>query len=119
VDALAGFLNGARARGAFLLRSVMDPPWSLRIRDEAPLTIAAVVRGTAWVSYDDDQRVMHTGDVAIMRGPDHYTVADSPNRAPQVIIGPGQVCTTIDGVNVADAMSQGVRTWGNTPRARP
>ena len=51
MDALVGFLNGPRARGAFLLRSVMDPPWSLRIRDEAPLTIAAVVRGTAWICY--------------------------------------------------------------------
>jgi AraC-like DNA-binding protein len=113
MDALVGFLNGPRARGAFLLRSVMDPPWSLRIRDEAPLTIAAVVRGTAWVCYDDDQRAMHAGDVAIMRGPDHYTVADSPETAPQVVIHPGQVCTTLDGVSVAETMSQGVRTWGN------
>lgn len=115
MDALVGFLNGPRARGAFLLRSVMDPPWSLRIRDEAPLTIAAVVRGTAWISYDgEDARPLHAGDVAIMRGPDHYTVADSPDTAPQVIIGPGQVCTTPDGVSVAESMSQGVRTWGNT-----
>ena len=60
MDALVGFLNGPRARGAFLLRSVMDPPWSLRIRDEAPLTIAAVVRGTAWICYDgEDARPLH------------------------------------------------------------
>jgi AraC-like DNA-binding protein len=116
MDALVGFLNGPRARGAFLLRSVLDPPWSLRIRDEAPLTIAAVVRGTAWVMYDDDQpRPMHAGDVAVMRGPDHYTVADSPDTAPQVIIHPGQLCTTLDGVSVAESMRQGVRTWGNNP----
>lgn len=115
MDALGGFLNGHRARGAFLLRSVMDPPWSLRIRDEAPLTIAAMVRGTAWVRYDDEEpRPMHSGDVAIMRGPDHYTVADSPGTAPQIVIGPGQVCTTLDGAGVAESMSQGVRTWGNT-----
>lgn len=78
MDALVGFLNGPRARGAFLLRSVMDPPWSLRIRDEAPLTIAAAVRGTAWIMHDGvDPRPMHPGDVALIRGPDHYTVADS------------------------------------------
>jgi AraC-like DNA-binding protein len=111
---LGGLLNGPRARGAFLLRSVMDPPWSLRIRDEAPLTIAAVVRGDAWVSYDDDEpAVLGPGDVALLRGPDHYTVADSPDTPPQVIIHPGQVCTTVDGVSVAESMSQGVRTWGN------
>jgi AraC-like DNA-binding protein len=114
MDVLAGFLNGPRARGAFLLRSVMDPPWSLRIRDEAPLTIAAVVRGDAWVSYDDDEPAkLGPGDVALLRGPDHYTVADSPDTPPQVIIHPGQVCTTVDGVSVAESMSQGVRTWGN------
>jgi AraC-like DNA-binding protein len=114
VDALAGFLNGPRARGAFLLRTVMDPPWGLHIRDEAPLSVAAVVRGHAWVSYRDDApRALRVGDVALFRGPDHYTVADSPDTPPQVIIHPGQVCTTVDGVSVADSMSQGVRTWGN------
>jgi len=116
MDALVGFLNGPRARGAFLLRSVLDPPWSLRIRDEAPLTIMAVVRGTAWVAHDDESPVeMRAGDVAVIRGPEHYTVADAPTTPPQVVIHPGQVCTTPDGVNVADSMSQGVRTWGNNP----
>jgi hypothetical protein len=93
----------------------MDPPWSLRIRDEAPLTIAAVVRGTVWILPDGaDPRPMHVGDVALIRGPEHYTVADSPDTAPQVIIHPGQVCTTLDGVSGAEAMDQGVRTWGNS-----
>ncbi|NEW54022.1 AraC family transcriptional regulator, partial [Nocardia cyriacigeorgica] len=36
MDALAGLLEGPRARGAFLMRSVLQPPWSLRIEDEAP-----------------------------------------------------------------------------------
>jgi AraC-like DNA-binding protein len=116
MDALVGFLNGPRARGAFLLRSVMDPPWSLRIRDEAPLTVMAVVRGTAWVAHDDESPVeLHAGDVAVIRGPEHYTVADSPATEPQVVIHPGQICTTPDGVSVAESMRQGVRTWGNNP----
>ena len=45
MDAVAGLLDGPRARGAFLLRLTMDPPWSLRIEDEAPLTLVAIVRG--------------------------------------------------------------------------
>ena len=57
---------------------------------------------------------MHPGDVAVIRGPEPYTVADSPDTPPQVIIHPGQVCTTLDGVSVAAAMDQGVRTWGNS-----
>jgi AraC-like DNA-binding protein len=116
VDAFVGFLNGPRARGAFLLRSVLDPPWSLRIRDEAPLTIAAVLRGSAWVCYDDDEPIeLRAGDVGVMRGPDHYTVADPPTTQPQVIIHPGQLCTTLEGVSVAESMRQGVRTWGTSP----
>ena len=79
--------------GAFLLRSSMDPPWSLRIEDEAPLTLVAMVRGEAWLVPDDDgpSGGSRRGDVAILRGPDPYTVADDPGTPPQVLILPGQV----------------------------
>ena len=52
MDPLADLLDGPRARGAFLLRSVLNPPWSLRIQDRAPLTLVAVVHGTAHVLPD-------------------------------------------------------------------
>jgi AraC-like DNA-binding protein len=116
VDALVGFLDGPRARGAFLLRSSLDPPWSLRIEDRAPLTVVAVVRGTAWVRPDDRPPLrLDAGDVALVRGPDPYTVADAPDTAPSVVIHPGQVCTTLDGRPLHDAMELGVRSWGNHP----
>jgi hypothetical protein len=35
----------------------MDPPWSLRIQDEAPLTVMAMVRGDAWVLTDGGDEV--------------------------------------------------------------
>ncbi|MGZ4271464.1 MAG: cupin domain-containing protein, partial [Solirubrobacteraceae bacterium] len=114
MDAVAGLLDGPRARGAFLLRSTMDPPWSLRIEDEAPLTLVAVVRGEAWIVPDGRDRVrLATGDVAIVLGPAPYTVADDPATAPQAVILPGQRCTTPDGREVAQMMDLGVRTWGN------
>ncbi len=53
VDVLEALLDGPRARGAFLLRALLDPPWSLRIEDEAPLTVVAVVRGEAWFAPDE------------------------------------------------------------------
>jgi len=95
---------------------VLDPPWSLRIRDEAPLTVMAVVRGTAWVVCDDEspvelqrrRRRRHPRTRALHS----RRFADHPAAG---VIHPGQVCTTPDGVNVADSMSQGVRTWGNNP----
>jgi AraC-like DNA-binding protein len=115
MDAVAGLLDGPRARGAFLLRSTMDPPWSLRIEDEAPLTLIAVVRGEAWIVPDGDADAVRLagGDVAIVRGPDPYTVADDPAPAPQALILPGQRCTTPDGQEVKQMMDLGVRTWGN------
>jgi AraC-like DNA-binding protein len=110
VDAVAGLLDGPRARGAFLLRSSLDPPWSMRIQDEAPLTLIAIVRGSAWV---EDQR-LGAGDVAILRGPDHYTVADDPATPPQVIVHPGEHCTTPDGQELELMRFFGVRSWGNS-----
>lgn len=115
MDALSTFLDGPRASGAFLLRSLLDPPWSLRIQDEAPLTIVAIVRGEAWVVLDDGEpQLLGAGDVAVIRGPDPYTVADTPSTPPDVVIHPGQRCTTPDGVSLSEAMDLGVRTWGNS-----
>ena len=91
MDALAGLLDGPRARGAFLLRSILDPPWSLRIQDRAPLTLVAVVarRGVG----RSRRRARPCGSAPATsrssRGPDPYTVADDPATPPQVVIHPG------------------------------
>ena len=116
MDALAGLLDGPRARGAFLLRAVMDPPWSVRIQDEAPLSLVAMVAGTAWIVPDDGRARARSaaGDVAVIRGPEPYTFADRPDTAPQAVIHPGQHCTTPWGDELEEAMSLGVRTWGNS-----
>ena len=83
MDSLVGLLDGPRARGAFVLRSVMEPPWSLRIQDEAPLTVVSMVEGHAWVTPDG-------GEAEKL-----------------------QVCTTRSGEDLAERMDLGVRTWGN------
>jgi len=114
MDAVAGLLDGPRAREAFLLRASLDPPWSLRIEDEAPLTVVAVVRGAASVLYDDGETTrLEPGDVAVFRGPDPYTVADDPQTAPQAVILPGQRCATPDGRELTGLGELGVRSWGN------
>jgi AraC-like DNA-binding protein len=115
VDSIAGLLDGPRAREAFLLRSLLDPPFSMRIQDEAPLTLVAMVRGSAWVLPDVGERQsMHAGDVAILRGPDPYVIADAPGTPVQVVILPGQVCTSPGGAELTGMQRMGVRTWGNT-----
>ena len=117
MDAVAGLLDGPRAHGAFLLRSRMSPPWSLRIEDEAPLTVVAVVRGHAWLAADSPaggtaDRIGR-GDVAVLCGPTPYTVSDEPGRPPQAVIRPGQICTAPDGGEQTVLGDLGIRTWGN------
>ena len=114
MDALAGLLDGPRASGAFLLKVVLSQPWSLRVRDEAPLAVFAVLHGEAWLTHTDGRPVrLAAGDTVVARGPDHYTVADRPDRAPQVFIGPGGDCRDAAGNHLAEQWSLGVRTWGN------
>ena len=116
MDALVALLDEPRARGAFLLRVVMDPPWSVRIEDEAPLSLVAMVRGEAWIVPDEGapERI-GPGDVAVLRGPDPYLFADDPATPTVAVIHPGQRCTTVDGRDLAQALDLGVRTWGNDP----
>lgn len=115
MDTLTGLLDGPRARGAFLLRSIMDPPWSMRIQDRAPLSLITLVRGSAWITFDGaEPTALHPGDVAIVRGPDPYTVGDDPRTPVQVVIHPGQRCTSVDGTDLSELMGLGVRTWGDS-----
>jgi AraC-like DNA-binding protein len=116
MDAMGALLDGPRAREAFLLRASMDPPWCLRVQDEAPLCAVALIRGTAWVIPDGSEAVaLQAGDVALMRGPDHYSFADDPATPPQSICLPGQRTVTADGRELDRMRDLGVRTWGNSP----
>jgi AraC-like DNA-binding protein len=117
MDALASLLRGPRAEGVFVLRSLMNPPWSVYVDDRSALSLIAVTRGEAWVVADGEQpQRLDADSIAIVRGPEPYTFADQPDRPPQVIIEEGQRCVTVDGVPMHEAMSLGVRTWGNDPR---
>ncbi|WP_327288070.1 AraC family transcriptional regulator [Streptomyces sp. NBC_01198] len=116
MDALAELLDGPRARGAFLLRSVLTPPWSVRIADLAPLTLVLMVRGDAWIRTEDaGTRVLRPGDIAVIRGPEPYVLAGDRETAPRIVIGPGQVSTADDGTELCERMDLGVRTWGDDP----
>ncbi|MGW0934209.1 AraC family transcriptional regulator [Streptomyces sp. NPDC002666] len=115
MDALAGLLDGPRARGAFLLRMVMEPPWSVRIEDRAPLCLMSVTAGEAWIvpTAGAEPVLLRPGDRAVARGPEPYTVADLLGTAPRARIGPGGTCTTLQGEPLSQSMDLGVRTWGN------
>jgi len=115
VDAVVGLLDGVRARGAFVLRMVLDPPWSMRIQDDAPLTVICQTQGRAAIVGDSSGTVwLEAGDVALTRGTEHYLFADDPNTAPTIVIHPGNRCTTQSGDDLRFEMALGVRTWGNS-----
>ncbi|NEV64508.1 AraC family transcriptional regulator [Thiorhodococcus minor] len=116
MDAFTSLLGGPRARDAFALRASLSPPWSLRVLAESPLTLLAVVRGHAWVMPDAGAPVrLGVGDVAVTRGPDHYSVADDPGTPTTVVIHPGQHCRSPEGESLSEQMTLGIRTWGNDP----
>ncbi|MFB9311550.1 AraC family transcriptional regulator [Nocardioides plantarum] len=117
MDELSGLLDGPRARGAFLLRCLLDPPWSVGLRDDAPLSVTAVVRGHAWLlPAGGEPSRLEPGDLAVLRGragAAYAVIADDPATPVQAVIHPGQVCRTPDGRELAEEMHQGVRSWGN------
>lgn len=114
MDPLVHFLDGPHARRAFALHVAMTSPWSLDVRDRAPLTVMAVLSGKVWLAVDGESISLGGGDIALVRGPEPYVVADEPGREPSIVIHPGQECTTLVGEPVHLTMSHGVRTWGNT-----
>ncbi len=115
MDPLSQFLTGPRAQAAFALRVVMDPPFAIEVRDEAALTVIVPVRGQAWIVPDHAApQPLGPGEAATVRGSGPYRVADTADRAPTVVIDPGQSCRTPAGEHLGTTMSHGVRTWGNS-----
>jgi len=114
MGALDGLLSGPRASGAFLLRLVMDAPWALSVEDEAPLTIMAMIDGTAVIVIGEETVELRPGDVSLVKGPDHYVVADDPGTPVSIIVNPDQQCVALDGRSLIDEMMLGVRTWGTS-----
>src|ERR1700754_3535140 len=115
MDAVVGLLDGVRARCAFVLRMSLDPPWSMSIRDDAPLTLICQTHGSAAIVGESTGTVwLDAGDVVLTRGTEHYLFADDPATEPTVVIHPGNRCTTLSGDDLHFEMSLGVRTWRNS-----
>ncbi|WP_229074524.1 AraC family transcriptional regulator [Actinoplanes sp. DH11] len=111
MDPLGDLLDGVRARTAAFCRAAFDPPWALRICDKAAIGLASPSRGHAWVVPDDDEpTLVGTGDVAIVQGPEPYTVASAPGVPPTVFVHPGNRLITADGVDITAETRFGAST---------
>ncbi|MDJ0316329.1 MULTISPECIES: AraC family transcriptional regulator [Arthrobacter] len=113
MDPLTHLLDGPRARRAFALRMVMSPGWSVLVADRASLTVMVMMKGTAFLAADNEAFQLAPGDVAVVRGPAPYAVSDDLLRDADVIIHPGQRCTSPSGADLVTSLSHGIRTWGN------
>lgn len=87
MDPMSHLLDGVRARRAVLHRSVLEPPWALRIEEGAQLTLAAVLQGHCTTTFDDGHvAFLGPGQLAIIAGPDPYVVADAPDSPIDVVV---------------------------------
>lgn len=114
MDAIAGLLDGPRAHEAFLLHALFTAPWSIRVEDEAPLSVVVLLRGEAVFTGTDRQVTLAPGDVVLARGAQPYTLADSASTPDDIRILPGQACIDPLGHLVDQSKALGVRTWGNS-----
>ncbi|NNM47472.1 AraC family transcriptional regulator [Knoellia koreensis] len=119
MDGLTALLDGPRARGAFVLRCLLDQPWAIRLEDGAPLSVTAVVRGQAWVHADGADPVrLDPGDVVVRCDPEPWSMAEPADAPTLAVIEPGQRCVTPDGRSLDLPLRQGIRSWGTGPTAR-
>lgn len=110
MDAVSELLAEVRARGAVFRQTIMRPPWALRMASGAPLTLATMVRGRAWIVPDRHEPVpIGVGDIAVIRGDAPYAVADAPETAPSLVVTSADYCPRAEGVEHA---STPARTCG-------
>ncbi|MGW0532857.1 AraC family transcriptional regulator [Streptomyces sp. NPDC003032] len=107
-EVLDGLLGSVRARGAVLWRADRVPPWSWVSDEAAPLTLYAVLRGSASLAVRDAledpadgsahavlSAWLRPGDTALVRGPHPHTVSDAPHTPPQVRIHAARHCVPL------------------------
>src|SRR3954471_610613 len=114
MDGVSALVDGPRAQRAFALKVVFEGAWSLTVEDRAPLTVVVMARGRATFTSARGATEVGAGDVVLVRGPAPYTFADSVRTPADIRILPGQVCVDPHGRILADDMTLGVRTWGNS-----
>ena len=80
VDLLYDHLMRARATGAVFARTVVVPPWGLRLGGSIELAVHAVTRGKAWLWLDDPANAveLRPGEITLVRGGSAHHIAHEP-----------------------------------------
>ncbi|GGQ84633.1 AraC family transcriptional regulator [Kitasatospora griseola] len=94
MDVLSDLLHRARATNAQIRQLIQRPPWATTFADAPPLTVVATLGGRASVRLDDDPGAapvrLAAGDIALVSGTAQYTIADSPDTPPQMVVRDGR-----------------------------
>ncbi|KAA5834965.1 AraC family transcriptional regulator [Saccharopolyspora hirsuta] len=107
MDAVSELLAEVRARGAVFRQAIMRPPWALRMASGAPLTLATMLRGHAWIVPDEHEPVrIEAGDIAVVRGDVPHAVADSPTSTPEAVVTSADYCSSVEGVEQASGLAR-------------
>ncbi|MGY1849330.1 cupin domain-containing protein [Blastococcus sp. SYSU DS1021] len=117
MDALASLLAEVRSSGALFGRDVVTPPWSVRFAQDSPLTLVAMLRGSAFIIPDDTDPVpIGEDEVAVVVGRTPFTVAHdrAVSTPPLYVLHPGDRCTAADGTESLDDLRLGARTCGQS-----
>lgn len=107
MDAVSELLAEVRARGAVFRQAIMRPPWALRMASGAPLTLATMLRGHAWIVPDQHEPVrIEAGDIAVVRGDVPHSVADAPTTTPEAVVTSADYCSSAGGVEQASGLAR-------------
>ncbi|MFF8413847.1 AraC family transcriptional regulator [Streptomyces omiyaensis] len=121
MDPLTSLLNEVRSCGALFGRNLLEPPWSVRFADRGALTLVTLLSGDGWILPDGDAAPVRIGpgDVAIVTGPEPFSIADDTGAAapPLFVVHPDR-CTTADGRDIGEDVILGLRTCGNCEDGR-
>lgn len=105
-------LGSHHGQDAFVLSCELAAPWSMRIADEARVSLVVMTAGRCVIDREGQAAVgLGVGDVAVLRGPRPYELADVAGRSPGVVVEPGQVCRVLD--PAMGIRRLGGRSWGN------
>lgn len=93
MDAVADLLADVRACGAVFRQTIMPSPWALRVSAGAPLTLARMLHGEAWIVPGGLAPVrIGANDIAVVRGDVPYVVADDPTTTPTHTVTSADYC---------------------------
>ncbi|WP_055557034.1 cupin domain-containing protein, partial [Streptomyces kanamyceticus] len=113
MDTLAQLLDGVRARGAVFTRTVISPGWSLRFASGAHLTLVVAPHDRIWISATGREPIeVGPGDIAVLRGPAPYTVAEDPASPPRRVITGADYCARTARAAAAGGPAPEPRTCG-------